>query len=106
MKIIFFILSFFFFFLKVSAQETKTDSLPPADSVQINVEKPVKAVPLNAEKLAWELMYPAGYKRPEKTAEMKSYEEILMRMRSGTAELSGILREFELRSFKKQNKKK
>lgn len=107
MKFIFFILiSFILLKPVVFAQGTQTDSLFQSDSLAVNIEKPVKAAPLNAEKLAWEMMQPPGYKKQEKTPEMKSYEEILMRMKSGTAELSLILREFELTSFEKQNKKK
>ncbi len=63
-------------------------------------------IKINTEKIAWDLMYPSNYKKHEKTAEMKSYEQLLLRMRSGTAELSLLIGEFEKRTRNKHNSEK
>lgn len=79
------------------AQEMNADSLFHPVSPEAT-EKQVKTSPPNSEKLAWEMMYPFGYKKPEKTPEMRSFEELFLQMKRGAEELSQTISGFNLHS--------
>lgn len=81
----------------------------PADSVsKEEIKTSVNTPQINPEKLAWDLMLPYNYKKIEKTREMKSFEQMLLRMKSGVGELSLLMGNlayrqagFELQSIEK-----
>ena len=99
MKLLFFIFLSFLFTENVIAQDSDLDSLLQYQKNRI-IEKP-EIVPLNAEKLAWEMMLPYNYKKQEKSSEMKSFEQMFLHMKSGVGELTLMIGEFELKTFEK-----
>lgn len=100
MKLLF-ILPLLLLVQQLIAQENYLDSTIQLNQETGKMDKTVQPGAIDAEKLAWEMMLPFGYKKPDKTPAMRSYEQILMRMRSGVGELSLLMGEFELNKSEK-----
>lgn len=100
-KIIFtLVLIFFSFFSGVIYGQ----ALPVDTVMATEIKKEEKKSPVNAEKKAWELMR-MEKPRTEKSPELRAYEEMLVRMKSGAAQWGQVLAEFESYSLERKKRR-
>lgn len=92
------------FFLNMGfGQEIVSDSLfqPNQPGHETGTVKPAATPRENPEKIAWDMMLPAGYKKQAKSTEKVYFENLLLSVKSGVAELSLEMGEFETRPVEK-----